>query len=80
MNNIKTFENFNNKDIFTYIANNDIKSVKNYIDAGYDLNIKDKYDDTALTNAAYKNNREIIEPLLYYDTDEFILNYQNKSL
>ena len=24
MNNIKTFENFNNKDIFTYLKNNDI--------------------------------------------------------
>ena len=33
MNNIKTFENFNNQDIFTYIDNNDIKSVKNYINS-----------------------------------------------
>ena len=30
MNNIKTFENFNNQDIFKYIKNNDIESVKNY--------------------------------------------------
>ena len=33
MNNIKTFENFNNKD-------NDIESVENYIDFVYDLNIQ----------------------------------------
>ena len=37
MNNIKTFENFNNQDIFTYIKNYDIESVKNYINSGYDL-------------------------------------------
>ncbi len=40
MNNIKTFENFNNQDIFTYLKNNDIQSIKNYIDSGYDLNIQ----------------------------------------
>ncbi len=43
MNNIKTFENFNNQDIFTYIKNNDIKSVKNYIDSGNDLDIKNTW-------------------------------------
>ena len=36
MNNIKTFENFNNKDIFTYIKDKDVKSVENYIYSGYD--------------------------------------------
>ena len=40
MNNIKTFENFNDQDIFTYVNNNDIESIKNYIDSGYDLNIQ----------------------------------------
>ncbi len=45
MNNIKTFENFNNQDIFTYIKNNDIESVKNYIDSGYDLNIQNNNGD-----------------------------------
>ena len=143
MNNIKTFENFNNQDIFTYIENNDIKSVKNYIDSGYDLNIQDNYytplsyatyynnieivklllnagadtnkqtiegdaalilaarnkieivklllnagadadkqdyyNNTALILAAYKNNREIVEILLDYGADEFILNDENKS-
>ena len=39
MKNIKTFENFNKKNIFQYIFDNDIQSVKNYIDSGYDLNI-----------------------------------------
>ena len=39
MKNIKTFENFNNQDIFDYIRTGDIESIKNYIDSGYDLNI-----------------------------------------
>ena len=96
MNNIKTFENFNNKYIFYYIVNNDIQSVKNYIDSGYDLNIQyigytpliyavhcnkiefvklllnagadiDKKNDngnTALISAAYNGNIEIVELLL----------------
>ncbi len=48
MNNIKTFENFNNQDIFTYIKDNDIQSVKNYINSGYDLNIKNEYGYTTI--------------------------------
>ncbi len=58
MKNIKTFENFNNQDIFTYIKNNDIESLKNYIDSGYDLNIKDDYGYTLLI---YVNNIIMIE-------------------
>ena len=50
MNNIKTFENFNNQDIFTYIENNDIKSVKNYINSGYDL---DKQNNDGITTIIY---------------------------
>ena len=80
MNNIKTFENFNNKkDIFKYIENNDIKSVKNYINSGYDLNIKNDDGDTALILAANRNNKKITELLLDYGADEFILNDRNKS-
>ena len=48
MNNIKNFENFNKKDIFKYIYINDIQSVKNYIDSGYDLNMQNVNGDTAL--------------------------------
>ena len=55
MNNIKNFENFNKKDIFKYIYINDIQSVKNYIDSGYNLNIKNKYDYTPLMLAAVDN-------------------------
>ena len=79
MNNIKTFENFNSKNIFTYISNNDIKSVKNYINSGYDLNKQNNVGDTALIYAAFKNNKEIMELLLDYGADEFILNDENKS-
>ena len=56
MNNIKTFENFNNQDIFTYILNNDIKSVKNYIDSGYDLNVQDNNGNTALMWVVINND------------------------
>ena len=113
MNNIKTFENFNNQDIFTYIKNNDIQSIKNYINSGHDLNIQDNFghtaliwaarnsdnkeivklllnagadidkqnngDYTALICAALENNRKIVELLLDYGADEFILNNENKS-
>ena len=113
MKNIKTFENFNNQDIFTYIKNNDIQSIKNYINSGHDLNIQDNFghtaliwaarnsdnkeivklllnagadidkqdkcDYTALIWAAFCNNREIVEILLDYGADEFILNDNNKS-
>ena len=74
MNNIKTFENFNNQDIFTYIKNNDIQSVKNYIDYGHDLNVEYGYRYTPVIYAAYKNNKEII---CYYDLryeKEFYIN------
>ena len=74
MNNIKTFENFNNKDIFTYIKNNDIQSIKNYIKSGYDLNKQDNDGDTALIDAAYLNNIEIVKLLLEYGAD---VNKQN---
>ena len=113
MNNIKTFENFNNQNIFKYIGNDDIESVKNYIDSGYDLNkqtiigntalIKavsnnnnieivkllldsgvnidkqNNYGHTALIDAASNNNVEIVELLLYYGSDEFILDNNDKS-
>ena len=36
-------------------------------------------DETALIIAAIYNNREVIELLLDYGADEFILDYENKS-
>ena len=79
MNNIKTFENFNNQDIFTYIENNDIKSVKNYINSGYDLDKQNNDGCTALICAAFNNKRNIVELLLDYHADEFILDNNNES-
>ena len=65
MNNIKTFENFNNQDIFKYVKNNDIESVKNYINSGYDLNIQnDVGGDTTLIWASRNNKIEIVKILL----------------
>ena len=69
MNNIKTFENFNNQDIFTYIDNNDIKSVKNYINSGYDLDKQNISGHTALILATYYNNIEIVKLLLNVGAD-----------
>ena len=71
MNNIKKFENFNNQDIFTYIRNDDIKSVKNYIDSGYDLNIKNYNGYSPLIYACdfYLTKIEIVKLLLNYDVD-----------
>ena len=69
MNNIKTFENFNNQDIFTYIRNNDIKSIKNYINSGYDLNIQDDDGYTPLIYATSNNKIEIVKLLLNAGTD-----------
>ena len=69
MNNIKTFENFNKQDIFTYILNNDVKSVKNYIDSGYDLNIQNDNGHTPLNRAVEYNNIEIVKLLLNAGAD-----------
>ena len=70
MNNIKTFENFNNQDIFTYIKNNDIQSIKNYINSGHDLNIQDNFGHTALIWAARNSdNKEIVKLLLNAGAD-----------
>ena len=75
MNNIKTFENFNNQDIFKYIYKDDIQSVKNYIDSGYDLNIKeDEYDCTPLIYATKYKRVEIIKLLLNAGADTNIQN------
>ncbi len=75
MNNIRNFENFNNQDIFTYIEKNDIQSVKNYIDSGYDLNIKDEYGDTVLIRVVINDKIEIVKLLLNAGVD---LNKQNE--
>ena len=67
MRNIKTFENFNNQDIFTYIENYDIESLKNYIDSGYDLNKQNNYGYTPLIYATF--NIEIVKLLLNAGAD-----------
>ena len=69
MNNIKTFKNFNEQDIFKYIENRDIQSIKNYINASYNLNIKDDYGCTPLIYASRDNNIEIVKLLLNAGAD-----------
>ena len=72
MKNIKNFLNFknlNSQDIFVSIKNNNVKSVKNYIDSGYDLDIKNEYGYTALIWATYNNKIEIVKLLLNAGAD-----------
>ena len=76
MNNIKTFENFNNQDIFTYIKNDDIQLIKNYIDSGYDLDIINEYGYTTLMYAIIHNKTVIFKLLLNTSAD---VNKQNNN-
>ena len=82
MNNIKTFENFNSQDIFTYIYNDDIQSVKNYIDSVYNLNIKEYTGITPFIYATINNNIEIVKLLLDAgaDIDKQNNKYGNTAL
>jgi len=76
MNNIKTFDHFNKMNIFKYIERGDVESVKNYIDCGYDLNIKNRGTDTILIYSIRYNTIEIIELLLNAGVD---MNQQNSD-
>ena len=69
MNNIKTFGNFKKQDIFVNIINNDIQSLKNYINSGHDLNIENNYGYTPLMYACVYNKIEVIELLLKHGVD-----------
>ena len=78
MNNIKkilNFKNFKNQDIFVSIKNNDVKSIKNYIDSGYDLNKQNNAGNTILIYATIYNNIEIVKLLLNAGAD---INKQDK--
>ncbi len=66
---MKSFEDLNKKDIFTSIKNKDIQSVENYINSGYDLNVRDRYGYTPLNFAAHENNIKIIKLLLNAGVD-----------
>ena len=77
MNNIKTFENFNNKDIFTYIKNNDIKLIENYINSGYDLNIQNINGYTPLSYATIYGRIESVKLLLNAGAD---INIQDSNI
>ena len=63
MNNIKTFENFNNQNIFKYIDKNDIESVENYINSGADINKQNNNGYTALIYAVFYKRVEIVKLL-----------------
>ena len=69
MNKIKTFKKFNSEDIFRYIRNGDIESVKNYIKFGYDLNIQSNDAYTPLSYAVVFKKIEIVKLLLNAGAD-----------
>ena len=70
MSNIKNLKNFNNKVIFTYIKNNNIQSIKNYIDSGYDLNLNvNDYGYTPLICVSISNQIKIAKLLLNAGVD-----------
>ena len=69
MGKIKTFKNFNDG-IFEYFINDDIESIKNYIESGYDLNTQDNIGHyTALIYAAKNNKIKITKLLLNAGAD-----------
>ena len=51
-------------DIWTAAEQGDIKAVKQHLDAGTDVNAKDKYGRTPLDEAARKGHKEIAELLI----------------
>lgn len=67
MNNIKTFEKFNDiadQNIFDYIRHNDLDSIKNYIKVGSDLNITNINGFTPLIYASFLGRFDVIKLLL----------------
>ena len=62
-----------------YFIYNDVINTKLLIDAGADIDKQNKYGYTALTLAALYNYHEIVELLLDYGADEFILDNNDKS-
>ena len=56
-------------DIWTAAEQGDIKAVKQHLDAGTDVNAKDKYGRTPLDEAARKGHKEIAELLIASGAD-----------
>jgi len=61
---IKKFEKAFESSLMDDINNNNIVHIKRLIDSGVDLDVQDNEGDTALTWAAYKSNKEIVELLI----------------
>ena len=56
-------------DIWTAAEQGDIKAVKQHLDAGTDVNAKDKYGRTPLDEAARKGHKEIAKLLIVAGAD-----------
>ena len=56
-------------DIWTAAEQGDIKAVKQHLDAGTDVNAKDKYGRTPLDEAARKGHKEIAKLLIAEGAD-----------
>lgn len=60
--------------LFDAVQNNDFYSVKKYINNGYAINIRDKYNNTPLTYAIQNNNYDIITLLLQNGANPLIVD------
>ena len=57
------------KEFFGAIRENDITKFQEFIDSGGDVNVEDKYGDTALIYAAQWGDEDIVELLIKHGAD-----------
>lgn len=68
-------DSHNNSILYYAIDKEDTETVKDLINIGMDINIKNAFDDAAIDRAIFKGNLEIINILL--DNDNLLLNKRN---
>ena len=72
-------QNVNGSTPLIAASSGNIEVVKLLLNAGADIDKQDENGYTALIHAAYENNKEIVELLLDYHADEFILTNNDDS-
>lgn len=69
----------NEKELFTAIQNNDIKSVKKTIKKGVNINAKDNDCETPLEKAVKEDNKNIVELLISKGADLNTMDAQKST-